>query len=296
MWRIALSFSIALSVFAQAPERIRVGGNVQSANLLKKVTPVYPALAKQARVQGQVRFTAIINKDGTMQNLQLVSGHPLLVPAATDAVKQWVYKPTLLNGNPVEVITQIDINFTLSEDVPWTVSSGFLSKFKLEGNDVDLKEAVRRQRIPAPYAATLAEDGTLRGSPIAEDHPAAQVAAIVLRWRYQPLTLDGRPFEPIVTYGPSKGRSLVEIEASNKVMSERFLARQQPVWPSVEFKGTVTVALVVGPDGSVTFAKASGAPELYLKAADAAVKTWRFRPVMINGEAYPVGSTFRLDY
>ena len=98
----------------KTPERIRVGGNVQAANLIRKITPVYPPLAKQARVQGTVRFSAIIGKDGQIQNLQLVSGHPLLVPAATDAVKQWVYKPTLLNGEPVEVITQIDVNFTLS--------------------------------------------------------------------------------------------------------------------------------------------------------------------------------------
>lgn len=96
-------------------QRIRVGGNVQAANLIRKVTPQYPPLAKQARVQGTVRFQAIIGKDGTIQNLQMVSGHPLLVPSATDAVKQWLYKPTLLNGEPVEVITQIDVNFTLSQ-------------------------------------------------------------------------------------------------------------------------------------------------------------------------------------
>lgn len=96
-------------------QRIRVGGNVQAANLVRKVTPQYPPLAKQARVQGTVRFQAIIGKDGTIQNLQLISGHPLLVPAATDAVKQWLYKPTLLNGEPVEVVTQIDVNFTLSQ-------------------------------------------------------------------------------------------------------------------------------------------------------------------------------------
>lgn len=97
------------------PQRIRVGGNVQQANLIKRVTPQYPPLAKQARIQGVVKFTAIIGKDGTIQNLQLVSGHPLLVPAATEAVKQWIYKPTLLNNEPVEVITQIDVNFTLSQ-------------------------------------------------------------------------------------------------------------------------------------------------------------------------------------
>jgi protein TonB len=97
------------------PQRIRVGGNVQAANLIRKVTPQYPPLAKQARVQGTVRFQAIIGKDGTIQNLQLITGHPLLVPAATEAVKQWLYKPTLLNGEPVEVVTQIDVNFTLSQ-------------------------------------------------------------------------------------------------------------------------------------------------------------------------------------
>ncbi len=96
-------------------QRIRVGGNVQAANLIRKLTPVYPPLAKQARVQGTVKFTAIISKDGTIQQLQLVSGHPLLVQAAQDAVKQWLYKPTLLNGEPVEVVTQIDVNFTLSQ-------------------------------------------------------------------------------------------------------------------------------------------------------------------------------------
>jgi protein TonB len=95
------------------PQRIRVGGNVQSARLVNQPKPVYPPLARQARIQGTVRFNAIIGKDGRIANLTLVNGHPLLVPAATSAVKQWVYKPTLLNGEPVEVVTVIDVNFTL---------------------------------------------------------------------------------------------------------------------------------------------------------------------------------------
>jgi periplasmic protein TonB len=97
------------------PKQIRVGGQVQAAKLVRQPKPVYPPLAKQARIQGTVRFNAIIGKDGTIQNLQMVSGHPLLVQSATDAVKQWVYQPTLLNGEPVEVVTQIDVNFTLSQ-------------------------------------------------------------------------------------------------------------------------------------------------------------------------------------
>jgi protein TonB len=83
--------------------------------LIFQPRPVYPPLAKQARIQGTVRFTAIIGRDGTIQNLTVVSGHPLLLAAAQSAVVQWKYKPTLLNGEPVEVVTQIDVNFTLNQ-------------------------------------------------------------------------------------------------------------------------------------------------------------------------------------
>jgi len=96
-------------------QRIRVGGNVQQARLVRQPRPVYPPLAKQARIQGVVKLNAIISRDGTIMNLSVLSGHPLLVPSAMEAVKQWVYQPTLLNGEPVEVVTQIDVNFTLSQ-------------------------------------------------------------------------------------------------------------------------------------------------------------------------------------
>jgi TonB family protein len=97
------------------PTRVRVGGNVQAANLIRKVTPVYPPEALRARVSGQVRFTVIVATDGTIQDIQLVSGDPLLVDAARDAVRQWRYKPTTLDGRPVEVITLVDVNFSLSK-------------------------------------------------------------------------------------------------------------------------------------------------------------------------------------
>jgi len=97
---------------AAAPQR--VGGAVAQANLIHQVQPVYPSLAKTARVQGIVEFTAVISTSGTIENLQLVSGHPLLVSAAREAVLQWRYRPTLLNGMPVEVITQITVRFSLA--------------------------------------------------------------------------------------------------------------------------------------------------------------------------------------
>jgi protein TonB len=98
-----------------SPARIRVGGGVQQNMLISQPPPVYPPLAKQAGVQGVVKLSATIAKDGTMQHLEVISGHPLLIPAAMDAVQQWVYKPTLLNGQPVEVVTQIDVTFTLAQ-------------------------------------------------------------------------------------------------------------------------------------------------------------------------------------
>ncbi len=97
----------------EAPKRIRVGGQVQQASLINKVQPVYPPLAKQARISGTVRLQAVIAKDGSIIELQVLSGHPLLQQAALDAVRQWKYRPTLLNGDPVEVVTTIDVIFTL---------------------------------------------------------------------------------------------------------------------------------------------------------------------------------------
>jgi len=96
------------------PQRIRVSSGVSQGLLIRKVQPAYPPLARQARIQGTVILQAQISKDGNIENLQLISGHPMLAPAAIEAVKQWKYRPYLLNGEPVEVETQVQVNFTLS--------------------------------------------------------------------------------------------------------------------------------------------------------------------------------------
>jgi protein TonB len=96
-----------------APTRIKQGGQVTAASIITQTHPVYPPLARQARIQGTVVLHAIIDKDGKVAQLEVVSGHPLLVQAALDAVKQWRYKPTLLNGDPVEVDTTIQVTFTM---------------------------------------------------------------------------------------------------------------------------------------------------------------------------------------
>jgi protein TonB len=94
---------------------LRVGGKVQAAKIVHQVTPIYPPLARQARISGIVRLEAVISHSGMIESLQVMSGHPLLTQAALDAVRQWVYQPTLLNGVPVEVLTQIEVNFKLAD-------------------------------------------------------------------------------------------------------------------------------------------------------------------------------------
>src|SRR5208337_2825092 len=85
------------------PGSILVGGNVQQAKLVSQPRPVYPPLAKQAGISGTVTLKVLIGKDGHIENLSVVRGHPLLVQAALDAVRQWEYQPTLFNGEPVAV-------------------------------------------------------------------------------------------------------------------------------------------------------------------------------------------------
>ena len=101
-------FAAAQETPSNSPSRIRVGENVQAYNLIRKTPPQRPA---DTQVTGEVRLTAIIGRDGTIQNLQLISGPPQLVDVALQAVETWLYKPTLLNGAPVEVVTTITVSF-----------------------------------------------------------------------------------------------------------------------------------------------------------------------------------------
>jgi len=96
-----------------APIRVSIG--VQMAKLIKQVIPVYPPMAKMMRISGVVHLVGVIGKDGRVQRLQLISGHPILAHAAMEAVQQWIYRPTLLSGEPVEVTAPIDVNFTLTQ-------------------------------------------------------------------------------------------------------------------------------------------------------------------------------------
>lgn len=117
-------FIAALPPVVAAPPRVapkepaqptRVSSGVLAAKLIKQVIPVYPPLAKQTHVSGTVHLLGVVGKDGTIQQLQVIDGHPLLRGAALEAVRQWLYRPTYLNGEPVEVIAPIEVRFILNQ-------------------------------------------------------------------------------------------------------------------------------------------------------------------------------------
>ena len=97
------------------PMTIRVGGNVQQARLIRQVKPVYPAAARAQGIQGVVKMTAVLGLDGKVLNVRTDGGPPELIAASIEAVRQWQYKPTLLNGKPCYILTRIDVNYTLSQ-------------------------------------------------------------------------------------------------------------------------------------------------------------------------------------
>jgi TonB family protein len=109
------SKSSSASGTSQSGQRVRVSQGVGEGLIVSKVEPVYPPLARAARIQGAVVLKALINQTGDVESLDLVSGHPMLGPAAIEAVKQWKYRPYMLNGNAVRVETQVTVNFALSQ-------------------------------------------------------------------------------------------------------------------------------------------------------------------------------------
>jgi len=131
-------------------KRIRIGGNVQQARLVNQPRPAYPELAKDARIQGTVKLQVIVGVDGKVMELSVISGHPLLVQAALDAVRQWQYQPTLLNGKPVEVVTAVDVVFTLPTD---SSTAATTPTSQADPTDLEMKAALAA--LDPAFAADL---------------------------------------------------------------------------------------------------------------------------------------------
>ena len=234
----ACMFLICVMSFAPAqstPHGVRVLQPLGPGLILKKVDPVYPPLARQARIQGTVILKVVISKSGDVENIKLFSGHPMLAPAAIDAVKQWKYKPYLLNGEPVEVETRVTVNFTfpgerppegvvgdspggVPPDAPGAIAPG-------TPGDENHPAVPRRVRVsqgvttgllvtkvhpeyPADAKAQkiqgvvvlrviIDKEGNVSEIQLISGHPLLAPAAIeaVKQWKYRPFLLKGSPVE-----------------------------------------------------------------------------------------------------
>ena len=220
-----LLVSVALTSLAASqihPERVRVGQNVMSAQIVTKVAPVYPPLARQARIQGSVVLRVRVNKSGDVTDIQLFSGHPMLAPAAIEAVKQWKYKPYLLNGEAVDVETDVTVNFTLADGPPKDgadsgvtpstqgnpqvgvpervrVPQGGMSGLVLHKVQPEYPSDAKAQNIQGTVQlkAIVDKEGNVAGLQLISGHPMLAPAAIdaVKQWKYRPYLLNGEPIE-----------------------------------------------------------------------------------------------------
>jgi TonB family protein len=219
-----------------------MGGAGSNLTPLHRVNPVYPSLAKQARIQGTVRFNAIVGKDGSIKNLTLVSGHPLLVQPAQEAARQWRYQPTLLNGEPAEVQTQIDLNFTLA-------------------------------------------DGG-QGAGVGGGVPGGVPGGVV-----------GGVIGPVQIMDPNRPK---RITVGGQVQESQIVNKVQPIYPPLakqaRIQGTVRFNVVIGPEGNVLSSNVISGHPLLVEAASDAVRQWRYRPTLLNGQPVEVATIVDVNF
>jgi TonB family protein len=212
-----------------SPQGVPVGQSVMVDQIVTKVAPIYPPLARQARIQAPVVLKVLISKSGDVEKIELVSGHPMLAPAAIEAVKQWKYKPYLVNGDPVEVATTVTVNFTLSgkpaEGIAGSAPGGVppgLTSIIPEDTDHYAPHRVRvspgvmqgllvnivRPEYPADakdqsiqgvvlLKVIIDKEGNIDNTQLVSGHPLLAPAAIeaVKQWKYKPYLLNGNPIE-----------------------------------------------------------------------------------------------------
>ena len=230
---------------SNSPTRVPVTSKDVSGHIVRKVPPIYPPLARQARIQGTVILKVIIDKTGSIANLQLVSGHPLLAPAAIEAVKQWKYAPYELNGEVVEVETTVQVNFKLADDPP---------------------------NRGVPYAP---DPGT--------DLPGSQSMGVISG------VLSSTPPRP-----------LVGERVSEATMRELRIQKIDPIYPGVaiqsKIQGTIVLDVRISPSGDVEQVVHRGGPLTLVPPAIEAVKQWKYRPFLKDGQAIAIVSTVRLNF
>jgi len=239
------------------PARIRIGGRVEEAKLIHMVQPVYPEDAKKAKISGTVQVKAVISKDGSLHDIECVSGPDELRQAAMDAVKQWRYEPTKLAGEPIDVDTTIDLVFSLHEQ-PETPT------------------APETSQSPAETTG----DGKVAGGPQAADlNPAG-------------LPPSAPPFP--TREEPARIKVGGKVMAANLV--HQVLPTYPEYAKRSGISGTVRLHAVIAKDGTIRLLQYVSGPTELKDESIRAVNQWRYKPVLLNGHPVEVDTTIDVVY
>lgn len=250
MTRILVARSLFLICFAslawsqeESLKPLEVPPESVQTLLIKRVEPIYPPLARQARIQGTVILDVTINKPGDVSDTKLVSGHPMLAPAAIDAVKQWRYRPYEKDGEPVAVETTVQVNFRLADSPP-------------------VQGVVGDQPGGAPSEAAAGQVGFCENS-VNNSFPT-------------------------------------RVRVSQGVMQGLLISKQPPVYPeearTAHIQGTVLMAMEISRDGSVCRIMLISGHPLLAPAAIDAVKRWKYRPYLLNGQPVEVETQAQANF
>jgi bla regulator protein blaR1 len=200
---VSAAYSQQLDGPKPMPERVRISSGVMDGLLIHRVEPVYPAEAQKNQISGNVVLWAIVGKDGDVINLKTISGHPLLAEAATEAVKQWKYRPYTINGEPIEVETQVLVKFGQPLDSPRPtriqVASGVAEGMLIRRVEPEYPLSARANHLQGDVilGATISKHGNIQNLRVISGAPVFAEASMdaVKQWKYHPYLLAGEPVE-----------------------------------------------------------------------------------------------------
>ena len=239
---LALALPQFVPAQIMAPARVRVSTGVMQELLIKRVNPTYPPLARQARIQGTVILKVQIGKSGDVENVELVSGHPMLAPAAIEAVKQWKYKTYLLNGEPIAVETHVQVSFMLSDKPPADGSAGDAPAGPPQGGIAGTVDAATTPLPPPPQ----------------------------------------------------------RVRISSGVMQGLLTKRVNPAYPSdardQRIQGVVLLTVIIDKEGNVSTADLISGHPLLAPAAIDAVRQWKYKPYLLNGQAVEIETQVQVNF
>jgi TonB family protein len=310
----------------------RVSAGVMAGLAISQPVPVYPDEAKAQHVQGVVVLRARISKEGTVKDVQVVSGPPPLIVSAIDAVRQWKYKPYLLNGESTEVDTTININYTFGEAAdsqlqaapgvsqagapnPLRVAPGVMEGALISKVDPIYPEIAKAAHVQGVVVlhAVISKTGDVENLSVISGAPMLTASAIeaVKQWKYDPYLLNGQPTDVETTINVSftldgDGDKSVSpppegsMSVAAGVMEGNLISKVDPFYPPIAraagVEGVVVLRVIISITGKVKSMQVISGPQMLIGSAIYAVDQWKYKPYLLNGQPTEVETTISVSY